>query len=181
MPPVLELPTITDQHAFNMARWKELIVDPEIEALNCNIESDRFGHVLMMSVPGFGHAGYQFEIGLELHRRLLNGKVLGECRISTSEGIKGADAAWISQARRRRAVSNDLLVIAPEICVEVISAGNTRAEMNEKKALYFESGAEEVWLCDRKGRMFFFLKSAPDEAAEFSALCPEFPTKLSGK
>jgi Uma2 family endonuclease len=179
MPPALDLPSITDQHAFNMARWQELVVDPEIAALNCNIETDRYGHVLMMSVPGFGHAAYQIEIGLELHRLLPGGKVLGECRISTSEGIKGADAAWISQARRRRAVKNDLLVIAPEICVEVLSAANTRAEMDEKKALYFESGADEVWLCDRKGRMFFFLKNTPNEPAEASLLCPAFPKKLS--
>ncbi len=179
MPPILDLPSITDQHAFNLARWAEMVVDPEIAALNCSVETDRYGHVLMMSVPGFGHAGFQSEIVRALHRCLPEGKALGECRISTSEGIKGADAAWISQARRRRAVNNDLLVIAPEICVEILSAANTRAEMDEKKALYFEAGADEVWLCDRKGRMFFFLKSAPEVAAEASGLCPAFPLKLS--
>lgn len=94
MPPVLDLPSIIDQHAFNLARWKELVDDPEIAALNCNIETDRYGHVLMMSVPGFGHAGFQSEIVLELHRCLPQGKALGECRICTSEGIKGTDAAW---------------------------------------------------------------------------------------
>ena len=66
-------------------------------------------------------------------------------------------------------------MIAPEICVEVLSPGNTRAEMEEKRALLFEAGAEEVWFCDTKGRMFFFLKVRPDEAVEKSELCPDFP------
>jgi len=33
-------------------------------------------------------------------------------------------------------------------------------EMKEKRALYFEAGAEEVWFCRRDGRMEFFRTSA---------------------
>jgi len=36
-------------------------------------------------------------------------------------------------------------VIAPEICVEVISPRNSPEEMAEKRALYFAAGADEVW------------------------------------
>jgi hypothetical protein len=48
--------------------------------------------------------------------------------------------------------------------------------MEEKRALYFEAGAREVWLCGRDGKMEFY---TPDMAAA-SRLCPLFPGQLSG-
>jgi hypothetical protein len=50
--------------------------------------------------------------------------------------------------------------------------------MKQKKRLYFEAGAEEVWFRERDGRMVFFQKAAPDVAVETSALCPEFPARV---
>ncbi len=100
-----------------------------------------------------------------------------ECPISTSDGIKVADVVWISKERRARAVKRDVLIEAPEICVEVISPSNTRQEIEHKKAFYFEAGAQEVWICDLRGRMIFFLKNAPDNAGS-SRLCPTFPKKV---
>ncbi len=174
----LKLPSIKDQHAFNLKRWEAVSADPELAALEYRIETDRFGKILMSPPPGFDHSGYQFAVGKHLDRLLPHGMTLVECPISTSDGVKGADAAWISQARRARAVKNNVLVIAPEICVEVLSESNTRQEMSAKKALYFEAGAEEVWLCDRKGRMFFYLKNKPETAVAASKLCPAFPRKV---
>ncbi len=65
--------------------------------------------------------------------------------------------------------------VAPEICVEVCSPGNTERQLDEKRDWYFDAGAEEVWRCDSGGRMAFFLKEAPSEDAGKSKLCPEFP------
>lgn len=36
---------------------------------------------------------------------------------------------------------------SPEIAVEVLPEPNSRAEMEEDKGLYFDRGAQEVWLC----------------------------------
>ncbi len=174
----LKLPTIKDQRAFNLKCWEAVCADPDLASLEYRIETDRFGKILMSPPPGFDHSSRQSGIMLALGRLLSKGETLGECPISTSDGIKGADAAWISLARRARAVKNNVLVIAPEICVEVLSDSNTRQEMSAKKALYFEAGAEEVWLCDRKGRMFFFLEDRPETAVAASKLCPAFPKKL---
>lgn len=88
------------------------------------------------------------------------------------------DAVWVSRSREAEALKDKILVIAPEICVEVLSPGNTRAEMEEKRELLFGAGAEEVWFCDKKGRMFFFMKEAPDLAVEVSRLYPEFPAMV---
>jgi Uma2 family endonuclease len=66
---------------------------------------------------------------------------------------------------------------APEICVEVMSPGNTEAEIEEKMALYFDAGAREVWLCAQGGAMTFF---SPGSARPMRAskIYPEFPKQI---
>jgi hypothetical protein len=46
--------------------------------------------------------------------------------------------------------------------------------MEEKLALYFEAGAQEVWICGLDGKMEFY--TADLSAA--SRLCPIFPGQL---
>ena len=65
-----------------------------------------------------------------------------------------------------------------QIGVEIISPGNTRREMLEKKGLYFAAGAEEVWFCLGDGGMEFFRKEAP-EAPAASTLCPDFRPQIA--
>ena len=100
-----------------------------------------------------------------------------ECPVSTRKGTRHADVVWSSRERRRAQRGQACLTTAPEICVEVFSPDNSRAEMREKKALYFEAGAEEVWFCHRDGRMEFFLKATP-ETPTASVLCPAFPARI---
>jgi len=178
METTLDLPVVTDQHAFNLERWEELCADPVLAALDNRIETDRFGHIVMMPPPGFDHGDHQSTISFHLRRLLRDGKTVTECPVSTTDGVKGVDVAWISTARLASARRKNVLVRAPEICVEVISPGNTRGEIEEKKRLYFTAGAEEVWLCDVKGRMAFFSKAKPAQASAVSTLCPKFPTVL---
>jgi Uma2 family endonuclease len=66
---------------------------------------------------------------------------------------------------------------APEICVEVLSPGNTPAEMREKMALYFDAGAREVWICNKSGAVQFFLRGAT-APAKASELCAAFPARV---
>ena len=49
--------------------------------------------------------------------------------------------------------------------------------MNEKKALYFESGAKEFWLCDKHGSMSFFSKE--NGPLNRSELAPLIPNKIT--
>ena len=62
--------------------------------------------------------------------------------------------------------------VAPEICVEVISTGNTELLMTEKRKLYFKANAEEFWLCSEDGKMRFF---TPFGELESSRRVPGFP------
>ena len=54
--------------------------------------------------------------------------------------------------------TGDPSTLAPEICVEVMSPTNTEEEMQEKRRLYREIGAEEVWVVGEKGRIRFYGK-----------------------
>lgn len=178
METTLDLPTVSDQHAFNLERWAEICADPVFASYDFRVESDRFGHAIMMPPPGLDHGDYQFTIGMHLQQLMRSGKVFTECPVSTSEGVKGVDVAWISARRITKARRKNVLVLAPEICVEVISPSNTRSEIEEKRRLYFEAGAEEVWLCDGRGRLSFFHKDNPGVACPRSTVCPKFPQRL---
>src|SRR5438874_1669517 len=169
-----ELIDSEDQAAFNLAVWKKVLADRFLAGLPHRIETDRYGQIVMSPPPAPEHGEEQSEISATLKKLLPNGHVITECPVSTTEGVKGVDVAWISKARRRRQRGQVFFTESPEICVEVISPRNTRRELREKKALFFAAGAEEVWFCHRDGRMEFFRKNQLETPAA-SALCPIFP------
>lgn len=178
METTLDMPVIDDQRAFNLRRWKEVRAHPTLNAIEGRVETDRFGYAIVHPLPVLAHSRYQSEISFRIHEFLPGGKAIVICPISTSEGVKAVDVIWISKERLKNAVRGDILIKTPEICVEVLSPSNTRQEIAEKKRLYFEGGAEEVWICDLKGGLHFFGKDAPKDELTTSAVCPEFPKQL---
>ncbi len=176
-PPDSEPVTLEEQHAFNLARWEQILADPGLARYEFRVESDRYGRAILMPPPAPEHGEKQAEIGFLLRTLLPHGRVTVECPSSTREGVKAADVTWSTRERQRAQRGRACLTQAPEICVEVISPSNSRREMREKKALYFEAGAEEVWFCHRDGRMEFFLRDAPDTPAA-SSLCPAFSPRI---
>jgi Uma2 family endonuclease len=182
LPLTLELLTSKEQTEFNLKRWSELIEDGELARnlahMEGRIETDRYGNVVLMSPPpGVPHGSYQMKIGHLLQTRLPNGRCISECPISTADGVKAADVAWISHARLTSIGKKVCLTKAPEICVEVLSPGNTLREMSEKRALYFAAGAKEVWFCDQDGGMTFFISPASKGKAA-SKICRDFPQQI---
>jgi Uma2 family endonuclease len=170
----LHLPPRTDQKEFNLRVWETLLADPVLAKMDGRFETDRHGHIIMTPPPGYHHGGRQFEVGYIL-RKMLGGNVRTECPLSTSDGVKAVDVVWLSDSREATALRGQVLVEAPEICVEVISPSNTNAEMEEKKALYFDAGAGEVWFCEEDGTMRFH---SAQGALDHSVLCPEFPAVI---
>jgi hypothetical protein len=83
--------------------------------------------------------------------------------------------AWASPGCLAQLGNRAVYPKCPEICAEVLSPRNTRAEIEEKKQLYFDAGAQEVWLCSATGTMSFFNLGGP---IANSRLCPKFPKKL---
>jgi Uma2 family endonuclease len=172
-----QLPEVFDQESFNLERWSELESDPILDSLDCRIETNRYGQIIMMPPPGFEQSNLQGLI-FEKLRDLMpqaEGRVRPECPVSTSGGVKGVDVVWISHNRVAEGLRRDVLTIAPEICVEVLSPGNTRAEIEDKKRLYFEAGADEVWIASTEGEIAFF---NGEGELDGSGLCPEFPARM---
>ncbi|HEY5891914.1 MAG TPA: Uma2 family endonuclease [Chthoniobacterales bacterium] len=177
MPLTIELPSQKEQTAFNLRRWAELIQDPEMAKIQGKVETDRHGYVIMIPSAIGSHGGNQFELGTVIKQHLPGGKVFVECPISTSDGVKVPDVAWISHERLSQTSIDPCFSSAPEICVEVLSPSNTRREIAEKIALYFDAGAEEVWTCSPEGKMAFYL-SPEGPAKTASRLCPGFPSQI---
>lgn len=101
-----------------------------------------------------------------------------ELAVQTADDVKVVDVAWVSDQRLDIIEDEIAASIAPEICIEVKSASNTDEEMLEKRDLYFGAKAEEVWLCDKEGRMSFY---NPQGKLSQSLLVPDFPAQIQRK
>jgi Uma2 family endonuclease len=159
--------------------WKQICADPIIAEWPYKVESDEWGNAIMSPPPGSEHSNFQGQIILLLGQLLPPGHAQPEFPLQTSKGVKAVDAIWVSRERRRQKPKGSIVhLIAPEICVEILSPKNKRAEIDQKKSLYFEKGAQECWICDRKGRLSFF---DPSGQIPRSRLCPDFPLQLESE
>ena len=173
----LELPPQKVQTTFNLRRWAEVLADPELARFEGRVETDRHGHIIMSPPPAPAHGSFQSEIAHLLRELLDAGRVITECPISTADGVRAADVAWASPERMVELGNRVCFPRAPEICVEVLSPGNTEAEIQEKIALYFDAGAKEVWTCTESGVVSFFGAKGARPLRE-SRLCPQFPKRI---
>ncbi|HEX9783387.1 MAG TPA: Uma2 family endonuclease, partial [Opitutaceae bacterium] len=105
------------------------------------------------------------------------GRVFTECPISTVDGVKVADVAWVSSECLRELGECVCFPRVPDTCVEVLSLGNSAAEIREKTALYFDAGVSEVWHCSLTGLMTF-LREGETSPVPASSICPEFPAQV---
>ena len=172
----IELPPHSAQTEFNLRRWADLVTDPELAKIEGRIETDRHGHIIMTPPPAPSHGSFQSEIAYLLRSLMPHGRTLTECPISTADGVKAADVAWASPECMRELGNRVCFPRSPEICVEVISPSNTDAEIQEKMALYFDAGAQEVWLCADSGAMTFLGPGTFSLPA--SRICPQFPKQI---
>lgn len=154
--------------------WQEVCNSQVLQNLPFKVETNKWGR-LEMSPATNEHGLYQSLLIQQLSAKQ-GGMPISECSVQTSEGVKVADVAWASYEFFKRNGRANPYLEAPEIVVEIISPSNTRAEMNEKKELYFARGAEEFWLCGLDGKMQFFNNHSKLEASEF---VPDFPLEIT--
>ena len=174
----IELPSQRAQTEYNLRRWDELLADPELAKIEGRVETDRHGQIIMSPPPSARHGSFQFRISDRLRDLSPAGEVLTECPISTADGVRAADVAWASEQTMRELGNRSCFPRCPEICVEVLSPRNTPKEIDEKKALYFDAGAREVWVCQTSGQISFFNRPATP-ALKASRLCPQFPRRIA--
>jgi Uma2 family endonuclease len=90
--------------------------------------------------------------------------------------VKAIDVAWLAPERPENISQLTPFERAPEICVEIVSPSNSRSEISENRALYFDAGAVEIWVCALDGSISFFV--SPHQRLPASSICPEFPVRI---
>jgi len=159
--------TLTKQQAH----WQEIISDPALQDLPYTIETNERGQ-LLLSPHSNRHSRFQKALLDVLDRHAPGGSSFPEYALATPEGVKAPDVVWMSPEREREMeATGDPSTLAPEICVEVMSTSNTEEEMEKKRTLYRDIGAEEVWVVDEEGRIRFFGETEM-EASQIAPACP---------
>jgi Uma2 family endonuclease len=158
----------------HQTRWREVLRDPALRDLPYKVETNERGQIVL-SPRSARHADLQEAVQNLLRRHAPAGRQPPEYPIATPGGVKQVDVIWASADRlAEMRETGDPPTLAPEICVEVLSEGNTEAEMQEKRQLYFEAGADEVWLVAEDGSVRFFA----DERLDRSTIAPDFPERV---
>ncbi len=158
-----------------LAQWRAILDDPNLQDLPYRVETDQWGYIRLSPITNL-QSRYATHIAVELESRVHDGEALPNGVVLTSEGIRVPNVVWSSHERLED--SEEVFLIAPELCVEVASRSINPQEMNVKAQLYFAAGALEVWTCDLEGHMKF---TDPDGVLEQSKLVPEFPSRVELK
>lgn len=165
------MPTTTTRE---QERWTEIVRDPLLRELPYKVETNAQGQIILSPHKNW-HSKVQRALQKLLDRYAPEGEVYPEFAIATPQGVKSPDVVWTSSEREQEMEkTGDPSTLAPEICIEVLSESNTVEEMEDKRALYRKTGAEEVWLVEDSGRIRFFA----DEEMEQSEIAPNVPSRL---
>jgi Uma2 family endonuclease len=149
-----------------------------IEKLNLPFpwETNARGQIIVTPV-NYDHGNRAMRLSRILGRIAPQWECGCELGIITSDGLKGPDVTLASPEYHARHVGIDGYVTeSPEICIEVMSPSNSWQEMREKIPLYFEVGAQEVWIVDVDGKIYFFAPG--NEKLPQSRLIPEAPQSV---
>lgn len=158
-------------------KWEEVCTHKQLQDLPFKIELNKWGQIVMSPIK-IKHSFYQGRIQRLLESLLKTGEIMPECAINTADGVKVADVVWCSEERFNQIENEVSASIAPEICIEVKSTGNSMDELEFKKKLYLEAQAMEVWLCNEEGKMTFYNKQGE---LNKSLLVPDFPKEIKRK
>ena len=149
-------------------QWSEVISDPSLRDLPYKIELDEWGRIVMS--PASNKHGFLQTAIARLLFGVPRGTVITECSIDTPKGVKVADVAWCSDEFLGRHGLVTPYPQAPEICVEIVSPSNQPGEMAEKRALYFEAGAGEVWMVSEQGEIVVYAPEGVRGGSQFGKL-----------
>ncbi len=121
--------------------WNQVLEHPSLQNIPFKVELNEWGKIVMTPASNL-HGNLQVKIAMKLMQLMNEGEVSAEVSIQTSKNVKVADVAWASADFISQHGFETPYSMAPEICVEVISPGNTKGEMAEKRELYLAKGAK---------------------------------------
>jgi Uma2 family endonuclease len=131
-------------------RWRALATDPLVAAIPFKVELNEKG-AIEVSPPTTLHAFLQAYVSRELARQRPEGTTFTECPVETEIGIRIPDVVWASPEFMQLHGTESEFRAGPDLCVEVLSPTNTRAEIDEKVTAYLAAGAREVWVVGDSG------------------------------
>nr|VFK46233.1 MAG: Putative restriction endonuclease [Candidatus Kentron sp. TC] len=148
-------------------QWSEVLANPTLRDLPYKVELNEQGKI-EMSPASNRHGILQSRLVRLMARFPPEGESITECAIGTASGVKVADVAWASRAFfLRQELDQNPFEYAPDICVEIVSPGNSATGMEQKTAAYLERGALEVWLVDLGGNCHFFNREGEQDKTAF--------------
>ena len=131
-------------------RWQQLASDPLVAAIPFKVELNEKG-AIEVSPPTTRHAFLQSFVSHELRLQRPDGTTFTECPVETDIGVRVPDVVWASPEFMGRHGTESEFRAGPDLCVEVLSRTNTRAEIDEKVAAYLAAGSREVWVVGDDG------------------------------
>jgi len=165
------MPGVAPSLEEHQKRWGEIASDPTLDGLPYKVETNARGQIIL-SPHTNRHSDLQAALFRLLQQHAPGGHISVEYALAMPRGVKAPDVVWMSRARRAEMrETGDPSTRAPEVCVEGMSTSNTEEEMQEKRALYLEIGAEEVWIVDEGGTIRFF-KDEEIARSEIAPACP---------
>jgi Uma2 family endonuclease len=133
-------------------RWKALEEDPDSPD---RYELTEFGELVLSPKPTNDHQRVALAVVRALESQL--GPEAGmEISVYTDRGIRVPDVVWMPAARWREVKGKSPFPFVPDVCVEVLSPGNSRAEIMMKVGAYLRGGAREAIVVGRKGEVEYF-------------------------
>ena len=148
-------------------KWQEVLNNPFFNDVPFKVELNKFGKILM-SPASNKHGILQNKTARVIEKKKRSGVIIIECSILTSDGVKVADVAWASDEFIAEFGDQTPYPKAPEICIEIVSPANSKAEMDEKIRLYLEKGALEVWTVTLTGEAKFFTHTGEIESSKIA-------------
>jgi hypothetical protein len=170
------LPAIDDTVMETATLWHRVLNDPQLQDLPYKIETNEHGQIVLSPhKPQHGIRQSKVSDLLRDHATQAGTRAV-EFAVETAKGVKVPDVVWMSEERLVEMPDDaEASPVMPEVVVEVLSEGNTDAEIAEKRQLYLDEGAQEVWTCAGDGTMTFHDETGTIES---SAVVPSFPREV---
>jgi Uma2 family endonuclease len=147
----MQIESVLDQDTL-VRRWQELAADPDSPDY---YEVNEFGEVIMSPRPTNDHQRVVTAVTLALNQEL-GPEAVQEVSVMTDRGIRVPDVVWMKPEQWVQVKGKTPLPLVPDVCVEVLSRGNTTEEVTMKTNAYLRGGAREVIVIGLRGEIEFF-------------------------
>jgi Uma2 family endonuclease len=126
---------------------------------------DEFGEIRVNPPPSYKHQRIVAALTRQIETAL--GGEVGSYALATAGGVKFPDLCWAPSFEDLAGGGADPLTLMPPLCVEVLSQGNRRKDINEKVAAFLTAGVEEVILIETDARIRYFTSAGEQASSKF--------------